>query len=402
MNTFLLLLVIFQLYHYASSSTILQYIREGTGLYNTTKNIFKGFTRNQDLTSLSICHVLPPPKIYQTLGSIFMNPDNSIKGIEALDLDRLRDFKRDLFKVHTDSAFLKEVEMQTKARFYGLNANMQDQVELIIDSFTEIQKQQPKRVMMSHLVDDEVRRRGFNLSVSGKTKQKHRNATQYGSVLHSRNTTYVENETHSGNVNKGSAVRKTINVTVVSNEIENKNRNATQHGSTLHSRNTTNVENAMHSGNVNKGSAVRKTINVTVVSNENENKNSQKYTKNDPNYMRNITAITSLFYNAPANLRVTNNNCINDNDEFEDPSLIEYGDFTDKKDMFTEHSRYLAKKYSLFILKDDSGQIKTTDTRKAFRKHDILDKDKVVESNVFDMFFKDTETKGLRKSKQIN
>jgi len=352
MNTFLLLLVIFQLYHYASSSTILQYIREGTGLYNTTKNIFKGFTRNQDLTSLSICHVLPPPKIYQTLGSIFMNPDNSIKGIEALDLDRLRDFKRDLFKVHTDSAFLKEVEMQTKARFYGLNANMQDQVELIIDSFTEIQKQQPKRVMMSHLVDDEVRRRGFNLSVSGKTKQKHRNATQYGSVLHSRNTT--------------------------------------------------NVENAMHSGNVNKGFAVRKTINVTVVSNENENKNSQKYTKNDPNYMRNITAITSLFYNAPANLRVTNNNCINDNDEFEDPSLIEYGDFTDKKDMFTEHSRYLAKKYSLFMLKDDSGQIKTTDTRKAFRKHDILDKDKVVESNVFDMFFKDTETKGLRKSKQIN
>lgn len=327
-----------------SYPTILKYAKRGT-LYNTTKIIFKGFSRDQDLTSLNLCHVFPPPKIYETLGSIFMTKNETLKPLYQVRLDKVQEFKRDLFKVHTDAAFLKDVDMPTKSRFYGLNANMQDQIEIIVGAMLEKQRESPKRDM----VDEE----------------------DGNSLFYRRNGTNKENKIDTD------AVRK--------NDIK---------------------INFKKSGDVDYNGLKKRN---SVINNIDNLKNgmgdeTNKMSDIDKSYLHNLTLLASLFYNSPANLRLTNTNCINDDQSFEDPSLLNYSRKYEPKALteFTEQSRYLSKKYSLPFRRDIYGHFKTTDVRKEDRKTrsgTINDPSKPKPQNIFEMYFK--STKNIRKSKQL-
>ena len=324
--------------------TILKYAKRAI-LYNTTRTIFKGFSRDQDLTSLNLCHVFPPPKIYETLGSIFMTKNETLKPLYKVRLDKVQEFKRDLFKVHTDAAFLKDVDMPTKSRFYGLNANMQDQIEIIVSAMLENQRQNPKRDM----VDE---------------------ADGNGSYYHHTETN-KENQIDSDAVRKNDIkmdFKKSGDVDY--NGVKKRN---------LFTNSTDNLENRM-------SDAI------------------YEMSDTDKRYLHNLTLLTSLFYNSPANLRLTNTNCINDDQNFEDPSLLNYSVKYEPTGLteFTEQSRYLSKKYSLPFRRDIYGHLRTTDVRKEDRKArsgTINDPRKPKPQNVFEMFFK--STKDIRKSKQL-
>ena len=328
-----------------SYPTILKYAKRAS-LYNTTRTIFKGFSRDQDLSSLNLCHVFPPPKIYETLGSIFMTKNETLKPLCKVRLDKVQEFKRDLFKVHTDAAFLKDVDMLTKSRFYGLNANMQDQIEIIVAAMLEKQRENPKRDMV---VDEEDGNSSF----------------------------YRHNETNKENKIDTDVVRK----------------------------NDTKMD-FKKSGDVDYNGVKKRHLVTNDIDNLKNGMSDGTYTMSDidKSYLHNLTLLTSLFYNSPANLRLTNTNCINDDQNFEDPSLLNYSVKYEPTALteFTEQSRYLSKKYSLPFRRDIYGRFKTTDVRKEDRKTrsgTMNDPRKPKPQNVFEMFFKNT--KDIRKSKQL-
>lgn len=87
-------------------------------------------------------------------------------------------------------------------------------------------------------------------------------------------------------------------------------------------------------------------------------------------YSSMLQTVLDLLYNAPANLRVSSESCINEGPamDFEDPNLRTYSEtphHTLNDTEFTEHSRYLARKYNLSLIKDRHGLIRTTDKKKS-------------------------------------
>ena len=89
-------------------------------------------------------------------------------------------------------------------------------------------------------------------------------------------------------------------------------------------------------------------------------------------FFSSVETLVKLFYNAPANLRISSQHCINDdyNKQFIDPNLKSYSEAprrTLKDTQFTDHSRYIARKYNLLTISDLKGQVRTTDQRKSER-----------------------------------
>ena len=90
-------------------------------------------------------------------------------------------------------------------------------------------------------------------------------------------------------------------------------------------------------------------------------------------YKESAEKIVNYFYNAPANLRISSEECFNDDykRQFEDPNLRAYSADARRNTLsspeITEHSRYLAKKYNMFTIKDMNGNVRTTDQKKSER-----------------------------------
>jgi len=87
-------------------------------------------------------------------------------------------------------------------------------------------------------------------------------------------------------------------------------------------------------------------------------------------YLDTVEKILNFFYNAPANLRVSSEPCLNDDlkNNFEDPNLRSYT-ASSRQSLddaeITAHSRYLARKYNLGVDRDAKGAIRTTDKQKS-------------------------------------
>jgi len=113
-------------------------------------------------------------------------------------------------------------------------------------------------------------------------------------------------------------------------------------------------------------------------------------------YTNSIQTILSYFFNAPANVRITPDSCINDsiNNNFEDPNLRSYIGSSLRKTLndteITDHSRYLARKYKLIGISGPSGAIRTTDRKKSERNLAYLRALKDIDKglNVFQFFVK--------------
>lgn len=89
-------------------------------------------------------------------------------------------------------------------------------------------------------------------------------------------------------------------------------------------------------------------------------------------FLSGVKRVLNLFFNAPANLRITSEPCINDdyNRQFIDPNLKSYTEAprrTLNDAQITDHSRRTAQKYKLLSITDSKGQIRTTDQRKSER-----------------------------------
>ena len=117
-------------------------------------------------------------------------------------------------------------------------------------------------------------------------------------------------------------------------------------------------------------------------------------------YFSSVERLLSLFYNAPANLRISSEQCFNDdyNKQFIDPNLKSYSEAprrTLKDAEFTEHSRYIAHKYRLLTISDLKGQIRTTDQRKSERNPGISGSLSEYNKglNVFQFFMKSKTTR---------
>uniref|UniRef100_A0A7M5WY05 Uncharacterized protein n=1 Tax=Clytia hemisphaerica TaxID=252671 RepID=A0A7M5WY05_9CNID len=113
-------------------------------------------------------------------------------------------------------------------------------------------------------------------------------------------------------------------------------------------------------------------------------------------YKESAERVINYFYNAPANLRISSEECFNDDfkRQFEDPNLRAYSADPRRNTLsspeFTEHSRYLAKKYNMFTIKDMSGNVRTTDQKKSERNPALSGALKEYNKglNVFEFFMK--------------
>lgn len=121
-----------QLFQVVSAASILNYVNKGEFL-DATKRIMNGFTSTKEISTLNICHVFPAEQIYEALGTIFLDDNGMLKSTHNIEIEKLKDFKTDIFKVHTDAAYLKEANMATRTKFYSLNSKFQTQLESVID-----------------------------------------------------------------------------------------------------------------------------------------------------------------------------------------------------------------------------------------------------------------------------